>query len=180
MLSQTEDSELVSQAVGGDRAAFRRLLERHYDLIYRLAFRYVGSAADAADIAQNVCLALVTRLQQFRGRSRFTTWLTSVVINQCRDHLRRKKSSEALVEKYGVLRASEHADRLDTDRRIAWLDEALQSLEPALRETVLLIAGEELSHAEAAEVLGCAESTVSWRMHMARKELRARMGNDDG
>jgi RNA polymerase sigma-70 factor (ECF subfamily) len=49
-----------------------------------------------------------------------------------------------------------------------------------LREAVLLVAGEDMSHAEAAAALGCAESTVSWRMHMAKKKLRARMGQDDG
>src|SRR3712207_5382238 len=102
MLSQVDDSELAAQALRGDRAAFQRLLERHYDLIYRIARRYVGSAADAEDIAQEVCLTLVTRLGQYRGRSRFSTWLCSVAINACRDFLRRRKSSEGLVQRYGM------------------------------------------------------------------------------
>lgn len=179
MLSQTDDSELARQALRGDRVAFGRLLERHYDMIYRIAYRYVGSAADAEDIAQEVCLALVTKLKQFQSRSRFSTWLCSVVINACRDSLRRRKASQGLVEKFGVLRALDEADQADNDRRNAWLQEALSSLEPSLRETVLLVVAEDFSHAQAAEALGCAESTVSWRMHTVKKRLRARMDSDN-
>jgi RNA polymerase sigma-70 factor (ECF subfamily) len=179
MLKTTDDSALAAAAIAGDREAFRRLVERHYDMVYRIAYRYVGSAADAEDIAQDVCITLATKLSRFKNRSRFSTWLVSIAINRCRDFLRRRKSSQALVEKYAVLREAEDADQVDTDKRAGWLNAALQSLEPSLRETVLLILGEDLTHAEAARILGCAESTVSWRVHMARKQLKARTDNDD-
>jgi RNA polymerase sigma-70 factor (ECF subfamily) len=179
MLSQTDDSELAAGALRGDREAFRRLIERHYDTIYRVAYRYVGSAADAEDVAQDVCITLASKLGRFRGQSRFSTWLISIVINRCRDLLRRRKSSAKLVAQYAALRESEDADKADGDKRTTWLHETLQSLEPSLRETVLLIVAEDLSHAEASKVLGCAESTVSWRMHMAKKALRARMDEED-
>jgi RNA polymerase sigma-70 factor, ECF subfamily len=179
MLNAMDDSDLAAAALSGDREAFRCLLERHYDMIYRVARRYVGSAADAEDIAQDVCVTLATRLANFRNRSRFSTWLISIVINRCRDVHRRRKSSEKLVERYVALREAEDADQADTDTRSAWLHATLQRLEPSLRETALLILGEDLSHKEAAMILGCAESTVSWRMHMARKELSARMDDDD-
>ena len=78
---------LPPRRLRGDREAFRRLVERHYAMIYRVAYRYVGSAADAEDIAQDVCVALATRLEKFGGRSRFSTWLVAIVINRCRDLL---------------------------------------------------------------------------------------------
>lgn len=179
MLDMTDDSSLAAAAIRGDREAFRRLIERHYDAIYRVAYRYLGSAADAEDIAQDVCITLVTKLSRFRGESRFSTWLISVVINGCRDHLRRRKSSAALVDKYGMQRELEDGDKADTDKRVRWLHASLQSLEPAYRETVLLILGEDLSHAEAAKILGCAESTVSWRVHQAKKQLKTLTDYDD-
>jgi RNA polymerase sigma-70 factor (ECF subfamily) len=179
MLSQTDDSELAAEALRGDREAFRRLVERHYDMIHRVAYRYVGSAADAEDIAQEVCITLAAKLGRFGGRSRFSTWLTSIVINRCRDHLRRRKSAAKLMAQYASLRESEDADKADADKRSTWLHERLQNLEPSLRETVLLVVAEDFSHAEAAKALGCAESTVSWRMHMAKKALRARMDEED-
>lgn len=180
MLQATDDSELVSQALRGDREAFQRLVERHYDRVYRIAYRMLGSAADAEDIAQDVAIVLATKLENFGGRSRFTTWLTTVAINACRDFLRRRKSSQALTAKYAVQRAIEEAEPADADDRSAWLTEMMQKLEPSLRETLVLVVAEELSHAEAAEILGCAESTVSWRMHMAKKRLRELMDKDDG
>ena len=175
MSVRTEDHELIRQALGGDRDAFGRLVAGHYDLIYRVALRYLGTSADAEDVAQEVCVALATKLGQFRYKSRFSTWLVSIVINSCRDWLRRRRSSERLVERYGVLRAHEAADQADEQCRSAWLYDTLQTLEPPLRETVLLVVGEDLSHGEAAEALGCAESTVSWRMHQVKKRLRAHL-----
>ena len=179
MLQPTDDSELAAQAVRGDREAFGRLVERHYDLIYRLAYRMLGSAADAEDIAQDVCLALATRIGQFSGRSRFTTWLCAIVLNQCRDFLRRRKSSEGLAQKYAVLREADAADHADSQQRSSWLHDALSALEPNLRETAILVVAEDFSHAQAAEALGCAETTVSWRMHMVKKRLRACMDEAD-
>jgi RNA polymerase sigma-70 factor (ECF subfamily) len=78
-----------------------------------------------------------------------------------------------------MLRAMSDADTADDEKRSAWLADALGSLDPLVRETVLLVIGEGMSHGEAAEALGCAESTVSWRMHMAKKRLRARLEQDD-
>jgi RNA polymerase sigma-70 factor (ECF subfamily) len=121
MLKTTDDSELAAAAIAGDREAFRHLVERHYDLIYRIAYRYLGSAADAEDIAQDVCITLATKLSRFNNRSRFSTWLVSIAINRCRDFLRRRKSSAALAEKYAVLREAEDADQADTDKRSRWL-----------------------------------------------------------
>ena len=149
-------------------------------MVYRVAYRYLGTAADAEDIAQDVCVTLATKLDRFSGRSRFSTWLTSIVINRCRDSLRRRTSSARLAEQYVALRALEDADKADRVARAEWLNATLQALEPSLRETVLLVVAEEKSHAEAADILGCAESTVSWRMHMAKKALRAQMDDDDG
>ena len=53
----------------------------------------------------------------------------------------------------------------------AWINSAIARLKPALRDTVVLVAGEQLSHAEAGEILGIAEATVAWRMHEARRLL---------
>ena len=172
------DLELAEKARHGDRNAFRQLLERHYDSVYRVALRFTGSAPDAEDIAQDVCLMLVDKLHSFRGESRFSTWLYRVVINACRDHLRLRRAAEALHSNYAVLSELEHADHLDDATRLGWLSEAIAALELTLRETAVLVLGEDLSHREAAAALGCAESTISWRMHEVRKKLRTLMETD--
>lgn len=167
-----DDSELAKAARAGDRTAFGQLVERHYDTAYRVALRYTGVRADAEDIAQEVCLALADKIRTFKGKSRFSTWLYRVVVNACRDFARRQSTARTLQENYAVYREMASADTADDKNRTEWLNNALEALEPALRETTILVIGEELGHAEAAEILGCAESTVSWRLHEVRKKLK--------
>jgi RNA polymerase sigma-70 factor (ECF subfamily) len=167
------DSELVRAATAGDRTAFDSLLRRHYDRIHGLAWQLTGSRADADDIAQDVCCALVEKIAGFRGDSRFTTWLYGIVFNACRDLRRRRRSLSGLTARLGVLaglaRAPDGRDLYDS----IWLKSAIARLKPAYRDAAVLVAGHQLSHAEAAEILGVAESTVSWRMHEVRRILSA-------
>ena len=172
MLKTMTDSELAKSASQGDRDAFQRLLERHYDMIHRVALRFTGSTADAEDIAQDVCLALVRKLAAFRGDALFSTWLYRVVINACRDFVRRRATAKALVENYVAYRELDEADHADTNARLDWLQEAYVNLPPDLRETVLLVVSEDMTHAQAAAALDCAEGTIAWRMSVARKQLK--------
>lgn len=173
------DSELAARACDGDRDAFRQLLERHYDTAYRVAVRFTGNVEDGEDIAQDVCLSLVNKLRSFRGKSRFSTWLYRVVVNACRDHARKQKSTRALQTNYAVFREMDAADQAHDAKRLDWLNASIAGLEPALRETAILVLAEDLTHGAAAEVLGCAESTVSWRMHEVRKKLKALLESAD-
>jgi RNA polymerase sigma-70 factor (ECF subfamily) len=165
------DSDLVAAAAAGDRDAFRLLLERHYDRIHRLAWQLTGTRADADDIAQDVCCMLVEKISTFRGEAKFTTWLCGIVFNACRDLRRRRRSLGALTERLAVLaglaRAPDGRDLHD----MMWLKSAIARLPAAYRDAVVLVAGQQLSHAEAAAILGVAESTVSWRMHEVRRML---------
>ena len=167
------DVFLALRARDGERDAFRQLLERNYDLIYRVAYRFSGNPDNAEDIAQDVCVGLVGKLASFRGEARFSSWLYRVTLNACRDHARRQASVRSLHQAYGEVSALVEAGGRDTARQAAWAHEALASLDPALRETALLVVSEDLSHAEAAEILGVKEATVSWRMHEVRKRLKA-------
>jgi RNA polymerase sigma factor (sigma-70 family) len=174
------DRDLVDRAAGGDRYAFEALLRQHYDRIHRVAWRLTGSGSHAEDIAQDVCCTLVEKIGSFKGESKFTTWLTGIVVNACRDHRRRGLTLLRLRERLSVLAGlAPPPDGRDAYRR-SWLVSELARLDPLLRDTVVLIVGEDLTHAEAARALGVAESTVSWRMHEARRQLTPRMDVPDG
>src|SRR6202008_1746603 len=97
------DAELVAAAVAGDRRAFETLLRRHYDRIHGLAWQLTGSRADADDIAQDVCCTLVEKIGSFRGEAKFTTWLTGITFNACRDFRRRRRSLGGMIDKLSVL-----------------------------------------------------------------------------
>ncbi|WP_282606729.1 RNA polymerase sigma factor [Pelagibius sp. Alg239-R121] len=169
----TSDSALAVQAGNGDAAAFKVLLERHYDGVYRIAFRFTGVREDAEDIAQAVCTSLAGKLRSFKGEARFTTWLYRIVVNAAQDHHRRQSATTRLHESYSVISELMRGAEAETARELRWLYDALQRVGEDLRETAVLVLAEGLTHAEAADVLEIKESTVSWRMHELRKELKA-------
>ena len=167
------DGALARRAAASDREAFAALLERHYDRIYRVGARVLGDPDEAADLAQDVCVALPAKLASWRGRSRFTTWLYSVVVNAARDVLRRKAARQRSERGYAELDALMRVHAADHACDSSWLRQALGRLSEELRVTVVLVLEEGLRHREAGEVLGVSEATVSWRMHEVRKRLRA-------
>lgn len=172
-MADDPDAGLVRAAIAGDRDAFEALLRAHYDRVHGLAWQLTGSRADAEDIAQDVCCALVEKLGSFRGQAKFSTWLCGITVNACRDHGRRRRSFKGLTERLTVLAGlaapTEGRDLYDA----IWIKSAIARLKPAYRETAVLVAGQQLTHAEAAEILGVAEATVSWRMSEVRRMLSA-------
>ena len=170
-MERRDDATLVAAAQAGDRGALDALLRRHYDRIHALAWRMTGSRADADDIAQDVCCALVEKLGSFRSEAKFSTWLCGIVVNCCRDHHRRSRSFRGFTHKLAVLAGlTRGPDGRDLHDQV-WISSAVSRLKPAYRDTVVLVAGEQLTHAEAAEILGVTESTVSWRMYEVRRML---------
>jgi RNA polymerase sigma factor (sigma-70 family) len=168
--SGVTDDDLVGRASRGDRAAFEALLRRHYELMHRVAWRMTGSQTDAQDICQDVCCALVERIASFRGEAKFTTWLIGIVRNACHDHYRSNSALTRLKGHLAVLAGTAaQPDGRDLFQR-SWLASELARLEPLLRETVVLVVGEGMTHGEAAQALGVAESTVSGRMYELRQK----------
>lgn len=166
------DRHLVDRAARGDRHAFETLLRQHYELMFRVSWRLTGSRTDAQDITQEVCCALVEKISSFKGEAKFTTWLIGIVRNACHDHHRRGSALTRLRRHLSVVAGLQHPpDGRDLYRR-SWLASELAQLEPVLRETVVLVVGEGLTHAEAALALGVAESTVSGRIHEARRRVK--------
>jgi RNA polymerase sigma factor (sigma-70 family) len=167
------DAGLVAAARDGDRDAFEKLLRAHYDRVHGLAWQLTGSRADADDIAQDVCCTLVEKIGGFRGDAKFSTWLIGITFNACRDFKRRRRSFLGLTEKLTVL-AGLTAPKDGRDLYDAiWVQSAIAKLKPAYRDTIVLVAGQQLTHAEAAAILGIAEATVSWRMSEVRRMLSA-------
>ncbi|UUR08144.1 RNA polymerase sigma factor [Sphingomonas glaciei] len=165
------DDVLVAAACRGDRTAFAAIMERHYDRIHALAWHLTGTRADADDIAQEVCCALVEKIGSFRGEAKFSTWLCGITYNACRDLKRRRRSFWSMGERLTVLAGlAAKPDGRDLHDAM-WLKSAISRLKPALRDTVVLVVGQQLTHAEAAEILDVAEATVGWRMHEVRRLL---------
>lgn len=172
MLTMRDDHELVDAAARGERAAFAALIDRHYDRLLRIAWQRTGNRADAEDIVQAICVALPGRLAQFRGEAKVSTWLTRIALNAAKDHMRARQREHARNHAWADLRIAQEAVDAETRERRAWLAQAMRALPEEIRDTVVLICGEGLSQAEAAEVLEVAPGTVAWRISEAKRRLR--------
>ncbi|MBK5570061.1 RNA polymerase sigma factor [Ensifer sp. 2YAB10] len=172
------DAELVEKAVGGDRQAFGQLVERHYDFVLGVAWRWSGNVSDAEDIAQDVCLRLGAAIRGFRGTSRFRTWLYTLTLNAARDHRRRQVRDNSRMQAYASEQstAARLEDPDEEQREALWA--AVRELPEKQCDAVLLVYAEGLSHAAAADVLGCSEATISWHVHEARKRLKTLLGKE--
>lgn len=178
-MDEEDDAEIVQAAIAGDRDAFAALLQRHYNRIHGFAWRLTGSRADADDIAQDVCCILAEKLGNFRGQAKFTTWLSSIVLNACRDFRRRRSAFTRFTGKLSVMAGfSKGPDGRDLHDAI-WIESAIARLKPDLRDTAILVAAQQLTHSEAAQILGVAEATVSWRMHEIRRQLAPKAVAED-
>lgn len=177
VMAEPDDSALAQRAREGERAAFAMLVERHYDFIHRVAWKWSRDRATAEDIAQNVCMRLGSAIRSWRGEGAFTTWLYRLTINAAHDHARAVARERRKAEAWGAhaLALGEAAED-DGEDAGARLWEAVRTLPDKQRDAVLLVYGEELNHAEAAAVMDCAESTVSYHVHAAKKRLKRLLG----
>lgn len=173
MLMDTPDETLATAAAAGDRAAFSVLIQRHYDRVHGLAWRLTGNPSEAQDLAQDIFAALPVKLRHWRAEARFSTWLYRVTVNAAHDLRRRQATRSRAADGWGDWELARQ-DEISAERdRLDWLTRAMTRLSPELRDTVALVLGEELTQAQAAEVLGLSEGTIAWRMAEVKKRLRA-------
>lgn len=172
MRMTTGDTNLALAAANGDREAFTSLLARHYDGLFRLCFRLTGRSDVAEDLTQDICLALPAKLAKFRGDARFSTWLYRVAVNAAHDRRRRSATRAKAAEGWGDWELSRRATLAETAESIDWLTQAMAVLPDDLRDTLALTLDDELTQAEAADVLGISEGTVAWRLSEVRKRLK--------
>jgi len=179
-MKDTKDEVLAARAASGDGGAFRELLGRHYDRVFRVVYGVVRDQSDAEDITQEIWAALPKKLRAWRGEAKLTSWLHRIALNAAKDALRRSASQARTKASYAEMEHLSQGEALDTQKRLSWLHSALDTLSDDLRETAALTLGEDMNFAQAAEVLGVAEGTIAWRMSEIRKRLKELASNDNG
>jgi len=171
-LCESELLTLVSRASTGDRLAFSELINDQYDFIYRVAYKWLGGQSDAEDVTQNVVMKLATSVRQFDGRSKFSSWLYRITLNAVRDHQRQSSRQGRNVAALSLVSPTQTPSSQEDDMTLNEVWAAVRKLPEKQRDAVLMIYGEELSHAECAIIMGCKEKTVSWYVHEAKKTLK--------
>ena len=175
--SEFDMTELVRQAVAGDRNAFDEIVRLTYRDAYGLALRLTANEEDARDVVQDAYLRAYRGLDRFRGDARFSTWLYRIVANcasteagKKRRHQHDELPDEALVADLSLDHdPALHADVADLRGQ---LDDAIRDLPPRLRAVVVLRDVYDLPHDAIAQDLGISVSAAKVRLHRARRRLR--------
>lgn len=174
---------LVARAKAGEPHAFDALVRRYRKRVFALALHLSGSESDADDITQDVFIRAYRALDQFEGRSEFFTWVYRLTLHRAIDARRaRTRKRESSLDEYDEhdprIERSIAVDAPDDPVRAAELRQtyarvlrALDALPPTISATIVLVALQGLSNAEAAVVQGCSPGTIAWRMHEGRRRL---------
>jgi RNA polymerase sigma-70 factor (ECF subfamily) len=186
-LATVDESQLVAQAREGDRSAFNELVRRYEGKIFRLAQHVTQNREDAEDVLQETFLKAYEHLDQFKGDSKFYTWIVRIAVNQALMKLRRRKTDKSVSMDETIDTGEDTVTREiaawdeDPEQRFSReelggiLDDAVQSLEPLYRSVFVLRDIEELSTEETAEALGLSIPAVKSRLLRARLQLRERL-----
>ena len=175
------DRQTIAACQQGDRDALRLLFEAYKDRVYSIAiYSMGGDRSAAADVTQQVFVKLMTRIEQFRGNSEFTTWLYRLVVNTCLDERRKHRRFVPLAE-FGLTKTGRPQISQATTyarRELAGhVQAAIAELKPKLRWPILLKYVEGFSYEEIAAVLGCSKGTVASRLNRGHKALAKRLGH---
>lgn len=185
-MGEPDEAHLLERAQKGDQVAFGRLVHLHQRRVFACALQMLSDRGEAEDAVQETFLRAWRALARFDGRSKLSTWLYRICVNVCLNAIRRRKRvastdvDDPRMPEPAADPAQGHTDperALEMSQLSARLQAAMQQLSPSLRSAVVLVLLQGLPHKEAAEALGCPEGTVAWRIHEARRRLRATLGD---
>ena len=181
------DAMAVEQTLGGDRDAYRVLVERHSRTVYRMAYRMMGNAHDAEDVVQESFLRAYQKLRQFSGNANFGTWVYRIAANYAIDRLRQRNTEEARRERPSTTgedslevdplsQAQDMSPSPEQLARSAQLGErmkaALAELSPAERTAIVMRHWDGCGIDEIAEVLKSNSNATKNTVFRAVQKLR--------
>ena len=187
-----DDAELVRRALGRDRTAFRTIMERYNRRLYRIARSILRNDTEAEDVVQEAYVSAFAHLQDFRGESSLTTWLSRITINEALGRLRRDRPAvelavievqrnETQIIQFPQTGASADPERTMAQRQILQLVErATDNLPEMFRIVFVTRVIEGMSVEETADLLGLRPETVKTRLHRARRLVREQLDKQIG
>ena len=181
MQTTLHDNEIISQVLHGNQQAYAVLVNRYQNYVFTLTLRMLKNREDAEEVSQDVFIKAYKYLADFRGASKFTTWLYTIVNNTCISFLRKKKLEIRSLENENVFNAANNQDSgisaniVEQKSKIAMVDKAINMLNADDAMIVTLFYKGEQTLEEIANILGLEANTVKVRLHRARGKLKEKM-----
>ncbi|MBC6492151.1 RNA polymerase sigma factor [Flavihumibacter stibioxidans] len=181
MQTGLSDNDIIHQVRQGDQQAFSQLVSKYQNYVFTIVLRYLSSREDAEEVAQDVFVKAYRSLGDFRGESKFSTWLYTITTTSCITFLRRKKLEVHSLDNEKVLAHAENIDggmranQVEQKSRIAMVNQAIAMLSADDAQVITLFYKGEQSLDEIAHILGQETNTVKVRLHRARQRLKEKM-----
>lgn len=181
MSTGPSDIEIISQVLKGDHNAYAVLVERYKAYVFTLALRFTKNREDAEEISQDIFVKTYRALADFKGASKFSTWLYTIVNTTCISFLRKKKldvhslDNENVFEMANSQDSGFSANRVEQKSRVNMVNKAIAMLNPDDAEIITLFYKSEQSLEEIGQILGLEPNTAKVRLHRARARLKEKM-----
>jgi RNA polymerase sigma factor (sigma-70 family) len=181
MSTGLNDSEIISKVLSGDHQAYAGLVNRYQNYVFTLTLRMIKSREDAEEVAQDIFIKAYRSLAHFRGASKFSTWLYTIVNTTCITFLRKKKLDIHSLDNEQVFEVADSQDSglranlVEQKSKVAMVTNAIALLGPDDAQIITLFYKGEQTLDEIAQVLGLETNTAKVRLHRARARLKEKM-----
>jgi len=181
MSTGLNDNELISQVLSGDQQAYAGLVDRYQNYVFTLALRFTKNREDAEEVSQDIFIKAYRALSDFRGASKFSTWLYTIVNTTCITFLRKKRLEVHSLDNEKIFEAADNQDSgmranmIEQKSRISMVNQAIKMLSTDDAEVITLFYKSEQTLDEIAQILGIETNTAKVRLHRARTRLKEKM-----
>ncbi|MBO9201185.1 MULTISPECIES: RNA polymerase sigma factor [Niastella] len=175
------DNEIINKVLQGDQAQYAQLVKRYQNFVFTIVLRYTPNREDAEEIAQDVFVKAYRSLADFRGESKFSTWLYTIVTTTCITFLRKKKvpiqslDTEQVFEVADSQNSDFKANQVEQKSKLQVINEALRLLSIDDARIITLFYQAEQSLEEIGRILGIEPNTAKVKLHRARQRLKEKM-----
>ena len=169
-----EEYAVIRKCLAGDGDQYAVLVDAYKDMVFNIAFRMLGDADAAKDMAQESFIAAYNALGDFKFNSKFSSWLYRIVVNKCRDHFRAGRETVTVDEICEFVAGPDRSPEQAAACRQTGdaVQQALNRLPPDYREVIILKHIEGFDYQEIAETLGVSIGALKVRAHRGREMLR--------
>ncbi len=176
------DSKLIQDILAGNNNAFRELIEKYQDRVFRTAMGFVHSKEDAEDITQEVFINVFQSLHKFKGDSEFSTWIYRITVNNSLNFINRNKKNWFLQSIDEIFNKSDDnntpLEDLEMKERDERIKKAIDSLPESQRTAFVLSKYEELSQREIAQIMKRTEGAIEQLLQRAKNNLQKKLEQD--
>lgn len=181
MHTETPDIDLIQLVLAGSQPVYAQLVDRYKNLVFSIVLRYIKGREDAEEVAQDVFIKAYRSLKDFKGASKFSTWLYTIATTTSLSFLRKKQLEVQSLDDEKVFAAADNIDsgisanHIEQKSRVAMVNQAINLLSTDDSQVITLFYKGEQTLEEIAQIMGKETNAVKVQLHRARTRLKEKM-----